>query len=117
MLYKVFAINESDRRKMERFDLKLPTKLSWKGKDNELKSIELMTSNICAGGVFFKTGKALLVETIVKLDIIYHLDKFKSSKWEISHIEFSGSVIRTDKKGMAICFDEGYKISPYMHKA
>jgi hypothetical protein len=37
-------MNESDRRKPERFDLKLPTKLTWTGKDKEQESIELITA-------------------------------------------------------------------------
>jgi hypothetical protein len=80
-------MNESDRRKMERFDLKLPTWLTWTGMNKEYQSIELLTSNICAGGAYFKTEKPLSVETDVKLDIIFPLDKFKNAKGKISHIE------------------------------
>ena len=50
---------ETDRRKMERFDLKLPTKLFWTGKDKEQESIELLTSNVCAGGAYLMTNSPL----------------------------------------------------------
>jgi len=106
-------MNESDRRKMERFDLELSAKLTWTGKDEEHESIELMTSNICAGGAFFKTNKQLTVGTDLKLVVILLLNKFKNVKDKISLIDVSGSVIRTDQQGMAICFDEKYKILPY----
>jgi Tfp pilus assembly protein PilZ len=102
-----------ERRKMERFDLKLPTKLSLAGKDKEHKSIELMTRNICSGGAFFKTNKPLTVGTDVKLAVILPLDKFKIVKHKILYIDVSGSVIRTDQQGMAIRFDRKYKISPH----
>ena len=102
-----------ERRKMERFDLKLPTRLSWAGKDKEHKSIELMTSNICSGGAFFKTNNPLTVGTDVKLAVILPLDKFKVAEHKILYIDVSGSVIRTDQQGMAICFDRKYKISPH----
>ncbi len=104
---------ESDRRKMERFDLELSAKLTWTGKDKDHESTELMTSNICAGGVFFKTNKPLTVGTDVKLAVIPPSDKFKNVKDKISHIDVSGSVTRTDQQGMAICFDKKYEILPY----
>ena len=106
-------MNESDRRKVERFDLELPAKLTWTGKDKEPKSIELMTSNICAGSAFFKTNKPLTVGTDVKLAVILLLAKFKNVKDKISYIDVSGSVTRTDQQGMAICFDKKYEILPY----
>lgn len=106
---------EFDRRRIERFSLELPTYLSIVDRNKKPKSLELITSNICSGGAYFKTEKPLSVETDVKLDIILPLDKFKNVKGKISHIEVSGSVIRTDQKGMAICFDKRYKISPYLH--
>ena len=98
---------------MERFNLELPAKLTWTGKDKEHESTELLTSNICAGGAFFKTNKPLTVGTDVKSAIILPLDKFENVKNKISHIDISGSVTRTDQQGMAICFDKKYKSFPY----
>ena len=62
---------------------------------------------------FFKTNKPLAVGTDVKLAVIFLLAKFKNVKDKISHIDVSGSVTRTNQQGMAICFDEKYKILPY----
>jgi hypothetical protein len=102
-----------DRRKMERFDLELPTHLRIVDKSEKWKSLKFITSNICSRGAFFKTEKPLSVGTDVKLDINLPLNKFKNAKRRISHIDVSGSVIRTDQQGMAICFDKNYKISSY----
>jgi len=82
---------EIDRRRIERFDLALAATLIWTGKDKENKSIELMTSNICSHGVFFKINKPLTVGTDVKLAVILPLNKFKNVKYENSHIHVSGS--------------------------
>ena len=107
-------MNESDRRKMERFDLKLPTKLSWAGKDNRQESVELMTNNICAGGAYLETRRPLPQGTQVKMDLILQLDWLREyGERRQSHIEVSGTVIRTDQQGMAICFDRKYRISPH----
>jgi len=102
---------EFERRKIERFSLELATYLSIIGGDKNSKYLKLVSSNICSEGAYFETEKPLSVKTEVKLDIIIPLDKFKSVKGKVSHIEVSGSVIRTDQQGMAICFDKGYKIA------
>jgi len=102
-----------EKRKMERFDLKLSTKLSWAGKNKEQESIELMTSDICAGGAYFKTQNLLLIGTNVELIIKFPLDKFKNIKSKASYFILSGSVIRVDQLGFAICFDRKYKILPF----
>ena len=102
-----------EKRKMERFSLELPARLTWTGKDKKHESMEQLTSNICAGGAFFKTQKPLSIGTELKINITLPLDKFKNIKAKRSYISVSGSVIRIDQQGMAICFDKKYKILPY----
>ena len=104
---------EFDRRKTERFSLELPTYLSIADKYIKRESLEIITSNISSGGAFFKTEKPLPVGTDVKIDLIIPLDKLNKLKGKKSRIDVSGSVIRTNKNGMAICFDKRYKITPY----
>ena len=106
-------MNESDRRKMERFELKLLTKLSWAGKDNQQESIELVTNNICAGGAYFITKRVLPRGTEIKLNLILESSKHHELRGRQSHIDVSGIVTRTDHQGMAICFDKNYEISSH----
>ena len=110
---KGIAMIEYDRRKMERFDLELPAKLTWTEKDNDHESIELMTSNICSTSAFFKTNKPLTVGSAVKLIVILTLNKFKNVKYKKLHVHLSGPVIRTDHQGMAIQFSKKYKMLPF----
>jgi hypothetical protein len=100
----------SDRRTMERFDLKLPTELFWTGKDNEQESIKLMTSNVCAGGTYLIAKNPLPKGTPVKMNISLQFHKHHELRPRLSIIDVSGYVIRTDHQGMAICFDRKYKI-------
>jgi len=46
------------------------------------------------------------------MDLILPLDKFKSGEDNRSRIDVSGSVIRKESQGMAVCFDKKYSISP-----
>jgi len=103
---------EFENRNMERFSLELHTYLSIADESGEQESIDLLTSNVCAGGAFFKTKKPLAIGTNVKIDMILPLNKFKHLEEKRSCIDVAGSVIRTDNKGMAICFGKRYKISP-----
>jgi hypothetical protein len=106
-------MNASDRRRLERFDLKLSTKLFWVGENKEHNSVELMTSNICASGAYFITNDALSKGMKVKLDLILELNKYYELRGWQSHLNASGFVIRADHQGMAICFDNNCKISSH----
>jgi hypothetical protein len=106
-------MNKSDRRKMERFDLNLPAKLSWTGKYKDQKSIELMTNNICAGGAYLITDRPIPKGTDIKMDLILKLDRLNEFEGQQTNIDISGFVIRTDQQGMAIRFNKKYSISTY----
>jgi len=101
-----------ERRKMERFSLELPACLLMTNESENQESIELVTSNVCAGGAFFKTEKPLPPGIELRIELFIHLDKLKNIGGKRSRIEVLGSVIRTEKQGMAVCFDKKYKIHP-----
>ena len=102
-----------ERRNMERFDLELSALLSINDESGNPRAFEVTTRNICSGGAFFKTDNPFSVGTDVKMDLILPLEKFKSQKVNGSRIDVSGVVIRTEKQGMAVCFDKRYRIEPY----
>ena len=103
----------SERRKMERFSLELPTSLLATSQSEKSEPIELLTSNVCAGGAFYNTEKPLPSGIELRINIIIPLDKLKNIEGKRSRIEVLGSVIRTDQQGMAICFDKKYRILSY----
>lgn len=99
---------------MERFNLKLPTKLFLMEKDKVQESIELVTSNVCAGGAYVMTNSPLPMGTYVKMNLTLNLDRLHELRPRLSIIDVSGYVIRTDHhRGMAIRFDRKYKILPH----
>jgi hypothetical protein len=106
-------MNFTEKREMERFALNLPALLSIEDESGNTRAFEFMIRDICAGGAFFKTDTPLSVGTDVKMDLIIPLDKFKIGKNNRSRIDVSGSVIRTEKHVMAVCFDKKYSISPW----
>ena len=102
-----------ERRKLERFNLELPALLSVIDESGTPKAAKYMINDICSGGAFFKTDAPLSVGTDVKMDLILPIDKLNKSGGNRSRIYVSGSVIRTEKHGMAVCFNKKYRITPY----
>lgn len=101
---------EPDKRKMRRFDLQLPAKLFWTGENKKQESIELVTHNICAGGIYLMTNSPLPEGTEVKIDVTLQTDRAHESMRRLSILDVSGHVVRTNHHGMAICFARKYKI-------
>ena len=106
-------MTEVERRTMERFSLEVPASLSTSNNSGTQEAIEAMTSDICAGGAFFITDKPLSIGTDVKMNLIVCVNKDYESEETKTCIDVSGCVIRTDERGMAVCFDKKYNISPF----
>ena len=106
-------MNFIEKREMKRFSLKLPALISVMDEDGNQRALEVMVSNICSGGAFFKTDNPLSVGTDVKMDLILPPDKFKKYGGKRSRVDVSGSVIRTNDQGMAVFFDKNFQISPF----
>ena len=104
-----------ERRKLERFDLQVPAKIEVINQDREKEMLDLLTSNICSGGAFLHTTRPLPEGTQVKVDLILPFDKLKELKQDSQqvYIKVTGTVLRSETEGMAICFDEDYQIGTW----
>jgi Tfp pilus assembly protein PilZ len=100
-----------EQRSMERFGLELKARVSLKNNDRNRKWVNVLTSNICAGGTFLLTRQPFPVGTKVNLEVVLPLREKKSSLKD-SLIKISGMVIRTEEAGMALRFDDEYQILP-----
>ncbi len=100
-----------NKRTMERFELQLPTRLSATGEPG-LEPVELVTTDICAGGAFFHTEQPLAVGTEVEIEMILSLMELKKIKGNKALIRVKGTVVRDDEHGMAVCFDHKHQIAP-----
>jgi hypothetical protein len=90
-----------ERRKLERFDLQLPAEIEVERGKKHIRN--LFTKNICAGGAFFETSNPLPLNTNVKIDLV------APTRVQIIVL---GAVCRSDPSGMAVQFEEEYKILP-----
>ena len=103
-----------DKRRLERFDLRIPAKIKVMTSEEEKETLDLFTSDICAGGAFFHTNQPLPEGTEVKIDLVLSLEDIKKLREYSSHayIKIAGTVLRTESAGMAVCFKKDYKIQP-----
>ena len=79
--------------------------------------MELITQNICAGGAYFETSDPLPLNILVSLNMAFEIPgKMNGSSNNLSRIKVFGKVVQSDKNGMAIKFNNGYKIEPLEKK-
>jgi len=114
-----------ERRKHERFEFWLPTKVQILSKYPNLQSRapreESMKSyfaqNISAGGAFLACTKRLPEGTRVQLFMALSLENELSVRGRTSRIIVRGRVARSSSEGTAICFDKRYKIEPLLNRS
>ena len=102
----------SERRKMERFSLPILARVSVRGKDQDQQAIEVLTKNICAEGALIHNPGFLPVGTQLNIEVFLPIGEVTHTKGAMTLVSVTGSVTRTDKKGMTISFDNNYQIFP-----
>jgi len=99
------------KRKMERFSLELPARISVASGEKEAASLDARTSDVSAGGAFFHTDQPYPVGTEMQVDLVLPLDELKRLEGKRASIKLKGAVVRIVDDGMAISFEESYEIS------
>ena len=104
-------MNGADKRKMERFDLKLPAKVALAGHEDDPPQ-EMTTKDVSAGGAFIHTEAPLPVGTEVRIELVLPLEELKKLEGKTAQIKVTGAVIRSNHRGMAVSFDHKFEIRP-----
>ncbi len=104
-----------ERRRLERFGLRIPASIEAVYSPREKESLNLLTSNVCSGGAYFDTRVTLPEGTEVKIDLILPLDRLRPlvEEHKQARIKVTGKVLRSGATGMAVTFDEDYEILPW----
>jgi len=105
-------MKETNRRRLERFDIALPAKVAaGPGKGENI--FTLTTANVSAGGAFFKTDAVLPVGTEVLVELTLLAELFRNVKPANSTlVRLAGKVLRHERDGMAIVFSEHFHMQP-----
>lgn len=104
-----------ERRRVERFKMRVPAKIADAGKRRANEALNLMTRDICAGGAFFHTDRSLPEGAKVRIELVLPLGGLRKLIPEYDHVNIrvTGKVVRREPEGMAISFNRGCSIRPH----
>jgi hypothetical protein len=105
-----------EKRKVERFDLELEAFVSIHGQTDRTDMGNLVTRDVSMSGVYLVTDAPLPVGSKVNVDMILTLGGRNKQNAQQAWIKASGKVLRADKQGMAVGFDDQSRILPLPKK-
>ncbi len=108
-------VNESDteeRRRLERFDLNAPARLLVELGSGRKEQLDLTTKDMSSAGAFLYSQEQIPEGVNVKLEFFISLETLHSLVGEKGRVKVkvNGKVIRVDTDGIAVRFDNKYKI-------
>ena len=99
------------KRKYERFDLRLSGKLITLNSGRE-EVLDIVTNDLSAGGAFLHAVKPIALGARVRLIMTLASEKLKELTGAQGLMRVAGTVVRSDAEGMAICFSADYELVP-----
>ena len=106
-----------ERRKLERFQLHVPTKIELADVSGHKETLQLESKDISADGAFFVSSKPICEGAHVKLEMVLSVEKLKDLIGIYNKVELKleGHVIRSDSDGVAVLFNRKYHIRALNH--
>ena len=103
----------AERRKLERYNLIIPTRIVVSNNNKDAEVFEINTCDICAGGAYFKTKHKIDEGSKVTLNFVLPIHKLARLLGVNSYLKVKGEVVRVDLEGIAVSFNGEYEIMPY----
>jgi hypothetical protein len=101
-----------DRRRLARFELRLPAALSWVDENQKERTRSLFTKDVSAGGAFLYSTEPLPPGTSVRLLLALTNEKLRALTGTQGSIRVEGEVLRAQTDGMAVRFSKTAWLSP-----
>ncbi len=103
-----------ERRRLQRFDLRLPARIETLSRvsDRAPVVLNLTTKDVSARGAFFSSARSFDEGTRVKVDLVLTPERPKTLQVKRALIKVIGTVLRKGPEGMAVHFDNRYKLAP-----
>ena len=102
-----------ERRKFERFPLRIPAAITVAAEGQQQETLSLLTSNVSAGGAFIPTNARVPKGARVQLKLRLPSERIQELAEVqgkiVSCIVIGGTVVRSDSSGMAISLDKRYR--------
>ena len=94
-----------ERRALERFSLRLPAKMELLSAEKHVV-YDLVTTNISANGAYFPMVSPISTDTRVRVTLTISSEFLKRITDCQGVLILDGTVVRTERKGIAVRFDE-----------
>jgi len=102
---------ESENRRLERFGLKIPVLIG--ATERLFENVCLLSRDLSGNGGFVTTREPFPVNAPVKIGLILNLEPAEGAEdGRYALVEVTGTVVRSEDCGMAIGFEQEFKISP-----
>jgi hypothetical protein len=103
----------AERRRLERFDLSAPAQLIVESENGEKEQLNLTIKDVSSGGAYLYSPQPPMKGARVTMEMLIILDALRKLAGEKGRvrIKLRGTVIRVDKNGVAIRFENKYRIT------
>ena len=102
----------AEKRALDRYNLSLPATVEvlegQKGEANRVLSV--VTQDVSAGGAYLQADQPIAEGTPVRLELVLEIDQIKKLTGKHAHIQVSGVVVRSGSGGVAVKFEDKYRI-------
>jgi c-di-GMP-binding flagellar brake protein YcgR len=106
-----------ERRKLERYQLRVPTTIELADETGKKETLRLETKDISADGAYLVSSGFIAEGAHVKLEMVLSVDRLKEligSKKKVE-LRMEGKVIRREPNGVAVLFEKKYQIKALNH--
>lgn len=101
----------TNKRREERFDLRLPAHISTVKKNRPNNDLFLVTVNVSSKGAYFETPQSLPVGREVKVKLQFPPKTTHGAGFLVGQVTVTGTVIRSSDGGIAISFNDDFRMS------
>ncbi len=102
-----------DRRKLERFELRVPALVIVESESGREEMLDLTTKDVSSDGAYLLSSRLLPQGATVKMEFQLALESVRRARSENGRakVRVTGKVIRVDGDGAAIRFGSRYKLT------
>jgi len=106
-------MSESNRRLVERYDMKVPALLYPPADGDDTSSRFVLTRDISSSGAYFHTLEPQAYEGQLQVELLLQVPVL-DNRIRYMYLSTTGEVTRRDETGVAVRFDRDYTITPFV---
>ncbi len=114
MQYTDIHMQYTEKRRLERFNLKIPARVHAVISERTEEDFNLLTTNVSSGGAFFVTSEAPPIGTKLKIILALPLKKSNTLPEGVKKVtvNLTGKVLRVEEKGIGVSFGDEFEMVP-----